>query len=48
MVASDSLYVPMGSVGYFLPQLSAMQKTQIALYELVGVMSYRWRSRGGD
>ncbi|BDU16079.1 YdcF family protein [Lysobacter auxotrophicus] len=46
MVASDSLYVPMGSVGYFLPQLSAMQKTQIALYEALGVASYRWKARG--
>lgn len=45
MVASDSLYVPMGSVGYFVPQLSAMQKTQIALYELLGEASYRWRAR---
>ncbi|MDR0182527.1 YdcF family protein [Lysobacter arvi] len=47
LAASDSLYVPMGSVGYFLPQLSAMQKTQIALYEMLGVASYRWRARGG-
>ena len=45
MVASDSAYVPMGSVGYFLPQLSAMQKTQMALYEVMGVVSYRWRAR---
>jgi len=47
MVASDSVYVPMGSVGYLLPQLSAMQKTQLALYEMAGVVSYRWRARGG-
>jgi len=47
MVASDSLYVPMGSVGYFLPQLSAMQKTHVALYEMLGEVSYRWRARDG-
>ena len=45
MVASDSLYVPMGSVGYFLPQLSAMQKTHTALYEMLGAVSYRWKAR---
>jgi len=45
MVASDSAYVPMGSVGYFLPQLSAMQKTHVALYEMLGEASYRWRAR---
>ena len=45
-VASDSAYVPMGSIGYFLPQLSAMQKTQLALYEMAGTVSYRWKTRG--
>ncbi len=44
-VASDSAYVPMGSIGYFLPQLSAMQKTQLALYEMAGTVSYRWKAR---
>jgi len=48
MVASDSLYVPMGSVGYFLPQLSAMQKTHVALYETLGAVSYRWRARASS
>ncbi|HEY0505287.1 MAG TPA: YdcF family protein [Lysobacter sp.] len=43
--ASDSAYVPPGSFGYLLPQLSAMQKTQLALYELAGMASYRWRAR---
>ncbi len=42
---SDSAYVAPGSVGYFLPQLSAMQKTHLALYEMLGTLSYRWRSR---
>jgi uncharacterized SAM-binding protein YcdF (DUF218 family) len=45
-VASDSAYVPMGSAGYFMPQLSAMQKTQLALYEMAGAVSYRWKARG--
>ena len=45
-VASDSAYVPMGSAGYFMPQLSAMQKTQLALYEMAGTVSYRWKARG--
>ena len=48
MVASDSLYMPMGSVGYFLPQLSAMQKTHVALYELTGMVSYRWKARNAS
>lgn len=43
--ASDSAYVAPGSIGYFLPQLSAMQKTRLALYETVGTLSYRWRAR---
>jgi uncharacterized SAM-binding protein YcdF (DUF218 family) len=43
--ASDSAYVPFGTAGYFLPQLSAMQKTQLALYEMAGLASYRWRAR---
>ncbi|MBU8974934.1 YdcF family protein [Lysobacter sp. MMG2] len=43
-VASDSAFVPMGSAGYFMPQLSAMQKTQLALYELAGTVSYRWKA----
>lgn len=43
--ASDSAYVSPGSIGYLLPQLSAMAKTQLALYELAGTVSYRLRSR---
>ncbi|MDI9240381.1 ElyC/SanA/YdcF family protein [Lysobacter sp. LF1] len=46
--ASDSAYVAPGSVGYFLPQLSAMQKTRLALYETAGTLSYRWRARRTD
>lgn len=42
---SDSAYVAPGSIGYFLPQLSAMQKTRLALYETAGTLSYRWRAR---
>ncbi|UNK50274.1 YdcF family protein [Lysobacter sp. S4-A87] len=42
--ASDSDYVPMGSVGYFLPQVSAVEKTQTALYELAGMINYRMRA----
>ncbi len=42
--ASDSDYVPMGSIGYFVPQVSAVQKTQTALYELAGMLNYRMRA----
>lgn len=42
---SDSAYVAPGSFGYFMPQLSAMQKTRLALYETAGMLSYRWRAR---
>jgi len=42
--ASDSEYVPMGGVGYFVPQVSAVAKTQIALYELAGMVQYRMRA----
>lgn len=42
--ASDSAYVPMGSIGYFLPQVSAVEKTQTALYEMAGMINYRMRA----
>lgn len=42
--ASDSDYVGPGSIGYVMPQLSAMQKTQLALYEMAGMASYRLRA----
>ena len=44
--ASDSAYVPFETWGYFVPQLSAMQKTQMSMYELAGMASYGWRARG--
>ena len=43
--ASDSAYVPFETWGYLLPQLSAMQKTYMAMYELAGMASYGWRAR---
>jgi uncharacterized SAM-binding protein YcdF (DUF218 family) len=42
--ASDSAYVPFDTWGYFVPQLSAMQKTQLSMYELAGMASYGWRA----
>jgi len=44
--ASDSAYVAFETWGYFLPQLSAMQKTYMAMYELAGMASYGWRACG--
>ncbi len=41
--ASDSSYMPPGGVGYFLPQVSGVEKSQTALYEMAGMLSYRLR-----
>jgi len=43
--ASDRRYVPPGGVGYYLPQSSALIKTESALHELIGEVLYRWRAR---
>jgi uncharacterized SAM-binding protein YcdF (DUF218 family) len=44
--ASDRRYLPAEGVGYFVPQSSALLKTEAALHELVGEALYRWRARG--
>jgi len=44
LYASDRRYLPPGGVGYYLPQSSALIKTELALHELVGEQVYRWRS----
>jgi uncharacterized SAM-binding protein YcdF (DUF218 family) len=43
--ASDRRYVPPGGLGYYLPQSSALIKTEAAMHELVGEVLYRWRAR---
>jgi len=42
--ASDRRYVPPGGVGYYLPQSSALVKTEAAIHELIGELLYRWRA----
>lgn len=42
--ASDRRYVPPGGVGYYLPQSSALIKTEEAIHEIVGQVLYRWRA----
>ena len=45
-VVSDSMYAPPGgNIGYFLPQSSALVKSEFAIHELVGDLLYRWRAR---
>ena len=44
--ASDRRYVPPGGVGYYLPQSSALIKTEEAIHEIVGQVLYRWRAAG--
>ncbi|HET8870517.1 MAG TPA: YdcF family protein [Aquabacterium sp.] len=39
----DSVYVPPGGLGYYLPQSSALRKSESALHEMVGWLVYRWR-----
>ena len=43
--ASDRRYVPPGGPGYYLPQSSALIKTEAAIHELIGEVLYRWRAR---
>lgn len=46
-VASGSVYVPFSaSLGYFVPQTSALIKTDAAIHELLGGWVYAWRARG--
>jgi len=45
-VVSDSMYAPPGDgIGYFLPQSSALVKSEFAIHELIGDVVYRWRAR---
>ncbi|MDE2433084.1 MAG: YdcF family protein [Burkholderiales bacterium] len=36
----DSIYNPPGDIGYFLPQSSALVKSETALHELAGILFY--------
>jgi len=42
--ASDRRYLAPGGIGYYLPQSSALRKSEDALHELVGEALYRWRA----
>jgi uncharacterized SAM-binding protein YcdF (DUF218 family) len=42
--ASDRRYIPPGGVGYYLPQSSALIKTEAAIHEMAGAALYRWRA----
>ena len=46
--ASEHRYLPPEGIGYFLPQSSALIKTEAALHELAGEVLYRWRSAAGS
>jgi len=37
---TDSQYLPPDGLGYFLPQVSAMEKTEVAAYEAIGTLYY--------
>lgn len=41
---SDRRYLPPGGIGYYVPQSSALLKTEAALHELVGEAVYRLRA----
>jgi uncharacterized SAM-binding protein YcdF (DUF218 family) len=45
VVVSDRRYIPPGGIGYYLPQSSALRKTEGAIHELVGEAVYRWRAQ---
>ena len=45
-VISDSMYASAGdNIGYYLPQSSALVKSEFAIHELIGDLLYRWRAR---
>lgn len=49
-IATDPRRIPFGWPGYLFPRSSALDKTEAALHELVGLAYYRWldaRSRPG-
>lgn len=37
-----SIYLPPGGFYYYLPQRSALQKSEESLHELAGMLAYRW------
>ncbi|HSI56833.1 MAG TPA: YdcF family protein [Ideonella sp.] len=39
----DRRYVPPGGLGYYLPQSSALVKSEAALHEFAGSLAYAWR-----
>lgn len=43
-LATGSSYLPPAGLGYFIPQVSAIAKSQAALYELAGTAVYRLRA----
>jgi uncharacterized SAM-binding protein YcdF (DUF218 family) len=46
---SDRRYLPPGGIGYYLPQSSALRKSELAIHEFAGELLYRWRAtRAGD
>jgi len=45
---TDRRYLAPGGLGYFLPQSSALSKSEAAIHELVGGAWYRWRARGAE
>jgi len=48
-VITDSSYAPPGGeIGYFLPQSSALIKSEFAIHELIGDLVYRWRAWSSD
>lgn len=42
--ASDREYTAFDGLGYFLPQSSALRKSETAIHELLGELLYRWRA----
>ena len=45
---ADSIYTPFTGPGYFAPQSSSLSKTERALHELVGLVSYRMKAARRD
>lgn len=41
-IAADRKRIPFGLPGYLIPRSSALDKTEIALHEIVGLVYYRW------
>ena len=44
--ASARVYIAPGGIGYYVPQSSALIKTEAAIHELLGEALYRWRAAG--